>query len=168
MPQSDAQTSAVAVRDLRRVLRVVLPHLGTDPALPLLGDVEVTFAEHALTLAATDRFTLAAARAELVESAPAIQWANTVPGAHLSALARMLPRTKAGGDMHVAITATDDHLVIKVPDPNLSALGDDPQWTIPAANRGFVQWRTLVDKALSSDRVSAPMGVCLNPAMLTR
>lgn len=163
MPQSDAQTSAITVRDLRRVLRVVLPHLSTDPTLPLLGDVEVTFAEHALTLAATDRFTLAAARAELVESAPAIQWANTVPGAHLTALARMLPRTKAGAAIHVAITATDDHLVIKVPDPHLSALGGEPQWTIPVANRGFVQWRSLWTRPWPPTESPRPWGSASTP-----
>jgi len=49
MPQSDPQTSAITVADLRRILRVVLPHLSNDPTLPLLGDVEVTFAERTIT-----------------------------------------------------------------------------------------------------------------------
>lgn len=168
MPQSESQTTAVAVADLRRVLRVVLPHVAHDPVVPFLGDVEVTLSEHALTLAATDRFTLAAARAELPESAPSIHWANTVAGRHLATLARLLPRTKASNGWPVVITATEANLRITVPTADPLNSDEQPAWTVPATNNAFIAWRPMLDKALNTKAKPGAGQACVNPSLMAR
>jgi len=166
MPQSEVQTSAVPVAELRRALRAVLPHLSTDDTIPMLTEVEVTLAEGTLTLAATDRFTLAAARANLAEGAPAIQWSNTVCGKHLKTLALMLPRMKQAATKLVRLTVTDTHISLRIPDNAGYVHGAEPEWTLAATNSKFVAWRPLVDKALASD--GARGDVYLNPGMFKR
>jgi hypothetical protein len=166
MPQSETQNAYATVAELRRLLRVVLPHLSKDPTLPVLGDVEVTMAGHSLTMAATDRFTVAAAWTDLTEMAPATDWTNTVSGRCLAMLARMLPRTKASADTIVTITATDSHLAVQIPNQRLADFAEYPTWTIPATGRGFIKWRPIIDNALTATGESA--GASLNPAMMTR
>lgn len=157
-------TLAMSGQELREFLGAVLPHAGTDEALPELTWVTLDFDATAGTLVAvaTDRFTFGAVRYELDEC-------DTVTGAltiAVSAAALRVLTCQITPRARVRLTLTAEQVrAEQLSEPTLTC-------HLPIAGqppRTWREWRSwLAACAWSKPRADLACGVALNVAYLSR
>ncbi|MEU5979411.1 phiSA1p31-related protein [Streptomyces sp. NPDC047315] len=149
--------TSVSVRDLRRILRQVAPHMGTDDTLPVLAAIRLEAHDGWLYAVATDRYTLAAARTQIVA---ADDWRAPLPGGelpsvlawlkHQSTLADTVSLATAGhdGQTSLDLTSSTGHLRVTTTDRNHSR---------------FPDWRDMLRTQLTAERGPVPVTAFTTP-----
>jgi DNA polymerase III beta subunit, central domain len=154
-------TISVPAGKLRLMLTAVLPHAGRDDTLPMINGVYLQAAAGVLYLAATDRYSLGVARAEIPGSA-------TVPVPDQSALlprkvAKALLRMLRGADGTAALAITDGRLSADTGD------GTTSSWALPkTAHYAYADWRAMLHKMLTAEQAPLGDGHGADPAKLAR
>ncbi|OUC93118.1 hypothetical protein [Streptosporangium minutum] len=156
----DEITARMTGRELREIFGAVLPHAGIDDEFAPLHMLTLDASGGMLHVLATDRYTLGIVRHPLPESTT--DFALTLPARAIQAVLRQI-KTRAS----LTVTLSPHGLTIdQTSDPQLS-------YRLPASDEFplLPDWRAWIAQRarLAPDpMMTAPHGVALNPAYLSR
>ncbi|MFE5851986.1 hypothetical protein ACFQ61_02000 [Streptomyces sp. NPDC056500] len=141
--------TSIAARDLRRMLRQVSPHRGTDDTLPVLTGVRIEVRADSLFACATDRYTFAVARTPAVT---ATAWGAFIPAAELDAV-RVWLKGVNGATIRLSAKSTGGRTRLKLASPTSKMHIDTDDRTY----RRFPDWRKIIGDQISDDRQQVAM-----------
>ncbi|MEU7597323.1 hypothetical protein AB0B79_30465 [Streptomyces sp. NPDC039022] len=142
---------------LLRLIEVTTPHIGSEYH-PRIHGLRLDFDGTMLHAVASDRFTLAVARARLdtAPDAAAASWALTIPQPDIGWLTAWLRRLP--GDRTVTLTPKASKLTLTTGTARVTA---------PARGDEFFAWRDIVRTALANP-LSEAAPTSLSPSLLAR
>jgi hypothetical protein len=164
----------LTTRDLHGLIAPVLPHVSTDPELPLLNALHIEISGGVLYCAATDRFTLAVTRHLLDDVADDVT--ILVDRADAAAMLKLFTFTK---DDDPELTIIIDQVTVPAGAKSYKALA----WRVDASDgtrlvlhdrsvagveRPMKNWRALVGAALHRPQKPASPTLILTPSFLPR
>lgn len=145
---------SIAASDLHRMFQQVTPHmLDPEEYLPVISSVRLEVRDGWLYVAATDRFTFAVARREILPDGNRI---GHVPGHLVAALTAWLDGAAQLGDTVSLSLPTDDR-----PNSTLSfAAPGRGAFTVEYDAddyKGFPEWRRIFHRALTAAPIAVPV-----------
>ncbi|MFE0887857.1 phiSA1p31-related protein [Streptomyces rochei] len=140
--------TAILAAELHAVIEQVVPHMSDDDTLPVINSIHLEVADGYLFATATDRFTVATARADVAAEA---HWTNVhIPAEQLATVQEWLKA--AFGTVTIDIVEDNDAMAV-----TFQAKGSSLRVEYNArAYKRFPDWRKLLLKALG-DAKPVPM-----------
>ncbi|MGH8879402.1 MAG: hypothetical protein ACRD0P_18995, partial [Stackebrandtia sp.] len=142
-------------RELRRLLRAVLAHAGTDNQLPALQVVLFDVDGDQAYVVATDRFTLGVARATVEPNGPRVRFTVGVNAADLATIVR-------------TIRDIDRHVVVDVATAGVEITRGGIRYSLPSVDVGYPNWRDLLARLIRKPAPDLLEAVGVDPRMLAR
>lgn len=136
-------TTTLTTHQLAELLRKTDPHIGRHSGYAAINGVRLDSDGQQLHAIATDRYTLAVARARLSNTAPA--WALTISTRDLPALTAWLDAGEGEEDVHLS-PGTD----------GVTITSDRRKLVLPAYSGEFPDWRGMIRTALLNDPTESP------------
>jgi hypothetical protein len=142
-------------RELRRLLRAVLAHAGTDKQLPALRVVLFDVDGDQANVVATDRFTLGVARTTVEPNGPSVRFTVAVDAADLTTIVR-------------TVRATDRHVVVDVAPAGVEITRGGIRYSLPSVDVGYPDWQGLLAHLIRKPATEGLTAVGVDPRMLAR
>ncbi|MGY0062767.1 DNA polymerase III subunit beta family protein [Streptomyces sp. LZ34] len=136
-------TTTLTTHQLAELLRKTAPHIGRHSGYSAINGLRLDSDGNQLHAIATDRYTLAVARARLSNTAPA--WALTISTRDLPALTAWLDADEGEENVHLS-PGTD----------GVTITSDRRKLVLPAYSGEFPDWRGMIRTALETEATESP------------